>query len=148
MDEKEMTENEKKKLFLKSYLKNKQAVRRIEEQLEELRMNKMYPSVINDGMPHGTDKGDLSDYAARVDELERELVKKRYERIVSFQNVQAAIEDLEDETEKDLLTYRYLKGIKWEEIAVEMGYSWKHIHRIHATALKNLKMTWNDTLIL
>lgn len=140
MDEKEMTENEKKKLFLKSYLKNKQAVKRIEEQLEELRMNKMYPSVINDGMPHGTDKRDLSDYAARVDELERELIKKRYERIVSFQNVQAAIEDLEDETEKDLLTYRYLKGIKWEEIAVEMGYSWQHIHKIHATALKKLKM--------
>ena len=139
--DKELTENEKKKLFLKSYLRDKQAVIRIEEQLAELRASKISPSLISDGMPHGTSLSDLSDYAAKVDELERELIQKRYDRICSFRKVQTAIEELEDETEKDLLTYRYLNGMKWEEIAVKMGYSWKHIHRIHAVALKDLKMT-------
>lgn len=140
--DRELTENEKKKLFLKSYLRDKQAVRRIEEQLAELRLSKLYPGMsMGDGMPHGSDMRDLSDYAAKVDELERELIQKRYDRICSFRKVQTAIEELEDETEKDLLTYRYLNGMKWEEIAVKMGYSWKHIHRIHAVALKDLKMT-------
>lgn len=139
--DRELTENEKKKLFLKSYLRDKQAVRRIEEQLAELRLSKLSPGMsMGDGMPHGSDMRDLSDYAAKVDELERELIRKRYDRIQSFRKVQAAIEEIEDETEKDLLTYRYLKGMKWEEIAVEMGYSWQHIHKIHAAALKNLKM--------
>ena len=138
----ELRENEKKKLFLKSYLRDKQAVRRIEEQLAELRLSKLSPGMsMGDGMPHGSDMRDLSDYAAKVDELERELIQKRYDRICSFRKVQTAIEELEDETEKDLLTYRYLNGMKWEEIAVKMGYSWKHIHRIHAVALKDLKMT-------
>lgn len=142
MREKGLTENEKKKLFLKSYLRDKQAVRRIEEQLAELRLSKLSPGMsMGDGMPHGSDMRDLSDYAAKVDELERELIQKRYDRICSFRKVQTAIEELEDETEKDLLTYRYLNGMKWEEIAVKMGYSWKHIHRIHAVALKDLKMT-------
>ena len=142
MREKGLTENEKKKLFLKSYLRDKQAVRRIEEQLAELRLSKLYPGMsMGDGMPHGSDMRDLSDYAAKVDELERELIRKRFDRIQSFRKVQAAIEEIEDETEKDLLTYRYLNGMKWEEIAVKMGYSWKHIHRIHAAALKDLKMT-------
>ena len=140
--DRELTENEKKKIFLKSYLRNKQAVRRIEEQLAELRLSKLSPGMsMGDGMPHGSDMRDLSDYAAKVDELERELIQKRYDRICSFRKVQTAIEELEDETEKDLLTYRYLNGMKWEEIAVKMGYSWKHVHRIHAAALKNLKMT-------
>lgn len=140
--DRELTENEKKKLFLKSYLRDKQAVRRIEEQLAELRLSKLSPGMsMGDGMPHGSDMRDLSDYAAKVDELERELIQKRYDRICSFRKVQTAIEELEDETEKDLLTYRYLNGMKWEEIAVKMGYSWKHIHRIHAVALKDLKMT-------
>lgn len=142
MREKGLTENEKKKLFLKSYLRDKRAVRRIEEQLAELRLSKLSPGMsMGDGMPHGSDMRDLSDYAAKVDELERELIQKRYDRICSFRKVQTAIEELEDETEKDLLTYRYLNGMKWEEIAVKMGYSWKHIHRIHAVALKDLKMT-------
>lgn len=139
--DKELTENEKKKLFLKSYLRDKLAVIRIEEQLAELRASKISPSLISDGMPHGTSLSDLSDYAAKVDELERELIQKRYDRICSFQKVQSAIEAVEDEAEKDLLTYRYLRGMKWEEIAVKMGYSWKHMHRIHARAIDNLKMT-------
>lgn len=136
----ELTENEKKKEFLMSYQKEKRRVRRLEEQLEELRRNKMSPSVTNDGMPHGTDKKDLSDYAVKVDEIEQELVTARYNRICAFQEVQRRIESMEDEREKDLLTYRYLKGLKWEEVCVRMDYKWRQVHRIHAKALKNLKM--------
>lgn len=136
----ELTENEKKKEFLMSYQKEKRRVRRLEEQLEELRRNKMSPSVTNDGMPHGTDKKDLSDYAVKVDEIEQELVAARYSRICAFQEVQKRIEAMEDEREKDLLTYRYLKGLKWEEICARMDYKWRQVHRIHAMAIKNLKM--------
>ena len=136
----ELTENEKKKDFLMSYQKEKRRVRRLEEQLEELRRNKMSPSVTNDGMPHGTDKKDLSDYAVKVDEVEQELVAARYSRICAFQEVQKRIEAMEDEREKDLLTYPYLKGLKWEEVCVRMDYKWRQVHRIHAKALKNLKM--------
>ena len=140
MEEKIITENEKKKEFLMSYQKEKWRVRRLEEQLGELRQNKMSPSVTNDGMPHGTDKKDLSDYAVKVDEIEQELVTARYNRICAFQEVQRRIESMEDEREKDLLTYRYLKGLKWEEVCVRMDYKWRQVHRIHAKALKNLKM--------
>ncbi len=138
--DKKLTENEKKKLFLKSYLREKRAVIRIEEQLAELKLNKISPSVINDGMPHGTDMTDLSDYVARVDELERDLVRARYDRIRAFQEVQAAIEAMEDETEKELLTYRYIRGFKWEKIAVEMGYSWRKIHYLHGDALEHFSI--------
>lgn len=135
----ELTENEKKKEFLMSYQKEKRRVRRLEEQLEELRRNKMSPSVTNDGMPHGTDKKDLSDYAVKVDEIEQELVAARYSRICAFQDVQRRIEAMENEIEKDLLTYRYLRNLSWEKIAVEMDYSWQHLHKIHARALRNFK---------
>lgn len=87
-----------------------------------------------------TDKKDLSDYAVKVDEIEQELVAARYSRICAFQEVQKRIEAMEDEREKDLLTYRYLKGLKWEEICVRMDYKWRQVHRIHAMAIKNLKM--------
>ena len=136
----DMTENEKKKEFLNSYLRAKQDVLRLEEQLEELRESKMSLSMANDGMPHGSSKTDLSDYAAKVDELERKITAKRYQRIQTFQNVQNAIEDMEDSQEKLLLTYRYIKGLKWEEIAVRMNYSWRNIHYLHGTALQHLKM--------
>ena len=56
------------------------------------------------------------------------------------ESIKRRIEAMEDEREKDLLTYRYLKGLKWEEICVRMDYKWRQVHRIHAMAIKNLKM--------
>lgn len=141
MENKEQTENEKKKEYLMSYQRAKRKVRRLERQLHELRLNKMGPSAINnDGMPRSSDMSDLSDYVAKLDEIERDIVTARYRRICTFQKIQRAIEAMEDEQEKDLLTYRYIDGLKWEEVAVKMGYSWQHIHKIHSRALKNLRI--------
>ncbi|MEG0689433.1 MAG: hypothetical protein RR466_12175, partial [Hungatella sp.] len=89
---------------------------------------------------HAHNTTDLSDYAARVDEIERNIVSARYKRIQAFKLVQNSIEKQHDTNEKNLLTYRYLRGVKWEEICVAMGYSWKQIHRIHARSLKNFEI--------
>ena len=140
MGNRELTENEKKKEYLMSYQRAKRKVRRLERQLHELRLNKMGPSAINnDGMPRGSNMSDISDYVAKLDEIEREIVTVRYRRICTLLKVQRAIEAMEDEQEKDLLTYRYIDGLKWEEVAVQLGYSWQHTHKIHSRALNNLR---------
>lgn len=141
MGQETLTENEQKKEFLMSYQLAKRDVTRLKEQLAELRIGKMSPGCeIGDGLPHAHNATDLSSYAAKVDELEREIVAARYRRICAFEQVRNCIEALEDEREKLLLTYRYLRGLKWEEICVKMDYKWRQVHRIHARALKNLKM--------
>lgn len=37
---------------------------------------------------------------------------------------------------RQLLIYRYLNFYTFERIAVVMDYSWRHIHRLHAEALR------------
>lgn len=133
-------ENDNKKEYLWGYQRAKRQLERLEEELVELRLDKMCPSVIQDGMPHASGGGDLSGYAARVDALERKILKARYKRIQMFKEIRDRIERLEDENEKDVLVYRYIKGMKWEDIAVKMEYTWQHIHRIHSNALENFKM--------
>lgn len=140
-EEKVMTDNEQKKEFLQSYQLAKRDVTRLEEQLAELRISKMSPGCdIGDGLPHAHNATDLSDYAAKVDELEKEIMEARYRRILAYQRVRNCIEALGNEREKMLLTYRYIRGLKWEEICMKMDYKWRQVHRIHAKALKNLKM--------
>lgn len=117
------------------------AAKRIEEEIERLRLDKMLPSLIMDDMPHAHDQKDLSDYMAKMDELEHKLIDARYGRIKLYMQIFADVEKMEDETEKAVLTYRYLRGYTWEQICVKMEYSWKQIHRIHGKALKNFKMT-------
>ena len=134
-------ENEQKKEYLKSYQYAKRREKRIEEEIYRLRMDKMFPSLVYDDMPHGTAQKDLSDYAALLDEQIRELKEERLERVRIYTDIEKRIKGMEKDTEREVLRLKYLTGMKWEEVAVEMGYSWKHIHRIHSSALNNLRMT-------
>lgn len=141
MIEAKMTENDEKKWYLKGYERAIREMKRSEERIREMRMNRICPAVIADGMPHASGGSDLSGYAARLDEEERKYRKARYLRIKRCQEISDKIEHLVDEDEKDVLFFRYIKLMKWEDICVEMEFSWKQVHRIHSRALTNFKMT-------
>lgn len=130
-------ENESKKEYLKSYISLKRRAKILEEEINELRLNEMLPCVQYDDMPHSHNIKDLSNYAAALDDKLQELYKLRYDKVTRYTEIMRKIEMMGDETEKDLLTLRYLKGMKWEDICVELNYSWKQIHRLHYKALNN-----------
>lgn len=130
-------ENERKKDYLKSYKSAVIAAKVIQEEIDELRLDKMCPSVISDGMPHASTCSDLSSYAAELTELEEKLMIARYKRIKLHTEISDNIEAMEDETEKCVLRLKYLQCMTWEEVAVYMNYSWRQIHNFHASALNH-----------
>lgn len=134
-------ENEQKKEYLKSYRRAIKREQDILDEIQRLRLDKMFPSVLNDGMPHGSNHSDLSDYAAILDEQIEFLKEERLERVRCYQKIERQIRQMENEDEQEVLRLRYILGMKWEEVAVKMGYSWKQTHRIHSSALKKFKMT-------
>lgn len=138
---KEKTENEIKKEYLLGFQKISRQLARMENELAEIRLNKYCPSCISYGMPRASGCSDLSSYMAKVDELEKKILKKRYNRLQKQQEIRNRIERMEDENEKDVLTYRYLRGMKWEDIAVKMNIGYRHILRIHGKALEDFKMS-------
>jgi DNA-directed RNA polymerase specialized sigma subunit len=89
----------------------------------------------NDGMPRGSGQSDLSSYAATLDKLERDLVYERYNRINLYMDIGKRIESLPNSNERDVLFFRYIKGLDWYEIAEKMNYSERWIHKIHGKAL-------------
>ncbi len=133
-------ENEKKKAYLKSYQRAARREKDILEEIQRLRMNKMFPAVVNDGMPKGGHQSDLSEYAALLDEQIGILKKECLKKVRIYSGIEDKIRHMENEDEQRVLRLRYIRGMKWEEVALEMGYSWQHTHRIHAKALINFKM--------
>lgn len=139
-------ENEKKKEYLNGYREAKRREKRILEQIQRLRLDKMFPCLQNDDMPHGHNQSDLSDYAVKMDELMEELKKERLQAVEEYNEIYKTISRLESENEKEVLVRRYINGDKWEEIAVKMNYGYRHIHKIHGSALINIKVpeqTWH-----
>lgn len=135
-----MSENDEKKEYLNQYRNARMEIIRLDEQLRELRASRIIPAQRNDGMPHGSGGGDLSEYAAQVNEIEQDILSKRYRLIEVFDTVRRAIDRCSYEDDRLLLTYRYIRLMTWERIAVKMGYSWRQIIRLHGRALENFKI--------
>lgn len=133
-------ENEKKKEYLRRYHAAELAEREIREEIDDLRMNKMFPALIKDWMPHGSSSGDLSAYAAQLDELLVELKDQMEKRIRIRREITRKIESMQDETEKTVLRLRYIRWLKWEQIAERMGYSLRNITKIHGKALAHFEI--------
>lgn len=133
-------ENEKKKEYLRRYHAAELAEREIREEIDDLRMNKMFPALIQDGMPYGSSSGDLSAYAAQLDELLVELKDQMEKRIRIRREITRKIESMQDETEKTVLRLRYIHWLKWEQIAERMGYSLRNITKIHGKALAHFEI--------
>lgn len=139
MTEKE--QNEKKKEYLNRY---KNAVRKYESLVDQeyaLRqeMEGAKPIEYSD-MPKGNKQTDLSDYMVRLDKVLTKIQARKDE----MQNIRLEIEekiaDLPDGLQSKVLYLRYISFKSWEDICIEIGYSWRQTHNIHSKALANLKI--------
>lgn len=133
--------NEEKKQYLRRYQAAKKRAKMIQEEIDELRSSETSPVGLGDGMPHGSGTTDLSGYAARLDELLRELEAEKEMQMVTYREIRQQIGMVPDATEQEILSRRYLLEQRWEKIAVEMGYSYRNITRLHGYALQHFEIS-------
>ena len=136
----EMTENEKKKEFLRRYQKAVRREQDILDEIQRLRADKMFPSVCNDGMPRGSSQTDLSDYIAEIDAAIEDLKEERLEKIKIYRGIEMRIRRMKNEDEQEVLRLKYIKGMNLETAAEKMDYSYRAILDIHGKALKNFEI--------
>ncbi|HBA62601.1 MAG TPA: hypothetical protein DCZ20_01960 [Lachnospiraceae bacterium] len=137
---KQITENNKKKEYLREYRGHLRRIQRIEAELVELRAMRSSMTISNDGMPRGSGQSDMSDYAAELDRLERDLINEKNERVKAYKKISGQIKCLNNENEKDVLFYRYITGLEWWEIAEKMNYSERWVLKIHGRALGHFNL--------
>lgn len=83
---------------------------------------------------YGFDKN----YMSALDELKQKVIYYRFQKVKICSELYDKIEDLEDEQEKRLLKYRYIRGYTWDVIADKIGYSVRQVFNIHQKALRSL----------
>lgn len=133
-------ETEEKKEYLRGYQRAKKRERLIMEQIQQLRMDKMFPCIQYDGMPHVNNNSDLSEYMEKLDELMEKLGKEKLESVKKYTEIQERIKASTEGDEREVLERHYLMGKTWDKIIDEMGYSRTSVFRIHGLALKKFKI--------
>ena len=77
----------------------------------------------------------------KVDELERKITQAIDELADIRMEIEAVLGQLEDDTLRELMKYRYIDGLTWEQVAEKMHYSWRHTCRLHGEALAKINMS-------
>lgn len=126
---------------LRNYQNIKKEREQLRQQLEEIEAALYYPKIQRlDAMPGGGSKegNPQEDLAIHHIELQERYRAKLEELAAEQLAIEDAIESL-DETERMLMRYRYIDGLKWEEVCIKIGYSWTQTHEHHGRALQKLK---------
>lgn len=126
---------------LRNYQNIKKEREQLRQQLEEIEAALYYPKIQRlDAMPGGGPKEGNPQEDLMIHHIElQERYRAKLEELAAEQlAIEDAIESL-DETERMLLRYRYIEGLKWEEVCVRIGYSWTQTHEHHGRALQKLK---------
>jgi len=80
----------------------------------------------------------------RLVELEGLVDQKIQEQLTLKAETLLTIGKLKDRRQRMVLTEYYLEMRTFEEISVDMHYSWKQVHRIHGYALKGIEQIINS----
>lgn len=129
-----MTKDELKKL-LHTYGDRKAEREQIKAQYDAL----ADPKGANlDGMPKNPGVGDpLIGITTKRQDLAERYQAKLEELDAAQIQVEELIATLEP-LERKLFRHRYIEGLTWEAVCVEMNYSWRQTHNIHSQALDKL----------
>lgn len=83
--------------------------------------------------------GDLSDAIAALEKYAERVNAKWDELIAMREEAKERIGEIADGRYREVLHRRYLQGESWEYIAVGMGYTYHHIHKLHGQALNEFE---------
>lgn len=77
----------------------------------------------------------------KVLEIEEKIDQEIDELLEVRRDIKTVLGQLEDDTLRLLMEYRYLDGLTFEEIAVKMHYSWRWVIKLHGKALAEIKIS-------
>ena len=89
-------------------------------------------------MPKGAGRDKIQHAVERIWEIEKRLDQEIDAQVDLRNRIESAVEGLGDGRLRDVMRYRYIDGMKWEEVAVAMHVDYRWVLRLHGRALAQL----------
>lgn len=100
---------------------------------------------LGDKVQSSLDPDKFTNTISKIIELENEINTDIDTLVDLKREARQLIEKLDDNVEKLILYKRYFENKTFEQISVELNYSWRHIHRLHSSALQNFAKIYNKS---
>ena len=117
----------------------KRNIQKLEDKLLELETEATRQTTRLSNEPKGShlSSDKITSIVIKIVEVQEEINNKLKQAYALVAKIEVAIAIL-PEREQYLVRSRYLECKSWEQIAVDMNYSWQWVHKIHSKALKLL----------
>lgn len=136
------TENEQKIRYLSRYRRLNQRIDRLLEEQGRWREKAMRITPVLSPVPGGGGSGSpIERPMEKVIAMEGDINAAIDALIDLRREIQGAIEKVPDENLQLLLTYRYIDGLTWEQVAEKMDCSRQWIFSLHGKALQKIELT-------
>ena len=132
--------NAEKKAVLLEYQAIERRIKRLQSEKQGWleKATAVSPNLSDMPKSGGTDK--IQNAVCRIADIEQKINREIDRQIDLRERIEAAICAIPDGRLRDLMRYRYIDGMTWEQIAVEMHYSYVHICRMHGQALAQIML--------
>lgn len=84
-------------------------------------------------------RGSVEQIAIQVADGKARIAEQISQLLAAKDEARRVIELLPEGAERTVLTHRYILLQSWEQIAVDLGYSYRHVTRLHGEALRQLR---------
>lgn len=114
-------------------------VRRQSEQIKAIRYDK-------DRVQSSPSGSAMDDYLIRLDELNGRYMTNVIKLRGEIDKRKRMINAMSNPTHAQILRLRYINGLKWKSICVEMGYTFRHTTKMHGYALQAFTELYKEVL--
>ena len=125
---------------LKEYTSIKKELKQIQFKLKELeeRKTSIKSMIISDmNVQTSHNNNSIEDLLIKIEECIEEYNKKEIKLYNKQLEIENCINNLEP-IERIIMRLRYIEGKTFEQIAVDLNYSWRHTIRIHGKILQKI----------
>ncbi len=129
----------KTKAYLKSALKLGCYIEQMQSRLSDMRASSLRgntPSAL--GVKVSSSPGGVEDFYCAILLLEGTIKKRLLEFKALYEEIFGQISKIDDVTLRLILQMRYLEGLKWDEMEMELAISKRHLFRLHDKALESM----------
>lgn len=125
------------KEFLKEHIDKLDEAKGLKFEIDQMYQTLKSPVIT--GMPsaHSPDADKIGVILGKIQEKEIRYLAKLNIILAEEKEIEKVIDSLKDARERTVMRYRYISGLKWEEVCVKAHYSWRQTHYLHSSALNN-----------
>ena len=132
--------NEEKKAILKQYIGLEKRIARLLDEKKKWKEKAEAISPVYSDMPKAGGCDKIQNAVCQIVDLEQDINREIDAQVDLRRRIEAAVKQMDDEKLRDIVRYKYIDGMTWEQVSESMELDERWVKRLHVRAIRKLTL--------